>query len=340
MAGATELAHRREPCGVGRCAENPGIDSCGETRNWAAEADTLQNALTVDVEDYFHVAAFAGQIEPRAWGSFVPRVERNTHRLLDLFDEHNGQATFFVLGWVAERFPALVRAIVERGHEVACHGYSHQLIYGQTPAIFREETRRAKQCLEDQAQVPVLGYRAASYSITKRSLWAIQVLADLGFSYDSSIFPIHHDRYGIAGAPRWPYRLNTPDNASIVEFPPSTVDLLGLRLPVGGGGYFRIYPYWLTRAALNHLNRREGRPFMFYLHPWEIDPEQPRVKAGRFSRFRHYTNLRRCEGRLRELLGDFAFGPVQQVLAAETRPSLRYVSAFAEPDPVVVSDGF
>ena len=170
----------------------------------------MRNALTVDVEDYFHVAAFARRIDPATWDRFPLRVERNTHRLLDLFAEQSVHATFFVLGWVAERCPGLVRAIAECGHEVACHGYSHQLIYGQTPAVFREETVRAKACLEDQAQRPVLGYRAASYSITKRSLWALDILAELGFAYDSSIFPVHHDRYGIPGSPRWPYRLDTP----------------------------------------------------------------------------------------------------------------------------------
>ena len=169
----------------------------------------MRNALTVDVEDYFHVAAFARQIDPATWDSFSLRVEYNTQRLLDLFAEREVRATFFVLGWVAEHCPGLVRAIAEQGHEVACHGYSHQLIYEQTPAVFREETIRAKVCLEDHAQRPVLGYRAASYSITKRSLWALDILAELGFAYDSSIFPVHHDRYGIPGSPRWPYRIDT-----------------------------------------------------------------------------------------------------------------------------------
>ena len=211
---------------------------------------TIQNALTVDVEDYFHVAAFSRQIDPATWDRYPLRVERNTHLLLDLFAEREVRATFFVLGWVAERCPQLVRAIAEQGHEVACHGYSHQLIYGQTPDTFRAETIRAKSCLEDQAQCPILGYRAASYSITKRSLWALDILAELGFSYDSSIFPVHHDRYGIPESPRWPYRIDTCSGGSIIEFPPSTLAFGGYRLPVAGGGYFRIYPYWLTRFAL------------------------------------------------------------------------------------------
>ena len=273
----------------------------------------MRNALTVDVEDYFHVAAFARQIDPATWDNFPLRVERNTRRLLDLFAERDVRATFFVLGWVAERCSDLVRAIAEQGHEVACHGYSHQLIYGQAPAVFREETIRAKACLEDQAQCPVLGYRAASYSITKRSLWALDILAELGFAYDSSIFPVHHDRYGIPDSPRWPYRIDT-DGGSLIEFPPSTLAVGGHRLPVAGGGYFRIYPYQLTRFSLSRINRIEGQPFIFYLHPWEVDPEQPRIRAGWLSRFRHYTNLSRCEERLRRLLGDFRFVPAGEVL--------------------------
>lgn len=285
----------------------------------------MRNALTVDVEDYFHVAAFARQIAPATWDRFPLRVERNTHRLLDLFAEREVRATFFVLGWVAERCPSLVRAIADQGHEVACHGYSHQLIYEQTPAVFRAETIRAKACLEDQTQRPVLGYRAASYSITKRSLWALDILAELGFAYDSSIFPIHHDRYGIPGSPRWPYRLYTSSGGSLIEFPPSTLAVGRHRLPVAGGGYFRIYPYPLTRFALSRLNRSEGRPFIFYLHPWEIDSEQPRIRAGRLSTFRHYTNLSRCEERLRRLLQDFSFTPAGEVLEGLVVPTVSAV---------------
>lgn len=289
----------------------------------------IRNAITVDVEDYFHVAAFARQIDPGTWDRFPLRVERNTHRLLDLFAEHDGQATFFVLGWVAERCPGLVRMIADRGHEIACHGYSHQVVYGQTPAIFLAETVRAKACLEDQAQCPILGYRAASYSITHRSLWALDILAELGFSYDSSIFPIHHDCYGIPGSPPWPYRITTRSGGSLIEFPPSTLSVLGYRLPIAGGGYFRQYPYWFTRSALNRLNRREGQPFMFYLHPWEIDPEQPRIRTGWLSTFRHYTNLSRCEGRLRRLLRNFSFAPAKDVLTGLAIPMAVAVDTLA-----------
>lgn len=290
----------------------------------------MRNALTVDVEDYFHVAAFAGQIDRATWDRFPLRVERNTHRLLDLFAERGIHATFFVLGWVAERCPVLVRAIADQGHEVACHGYSHQLIYEQTPAVFRKETVRAKACLEDQAQCSVLGYRAASYSITRRSLWALDTLAELGFSYDSSIFPVRHDRYGIPGSPRWPYRLDTPSGNSLIEFPPSTLAIGGYRLPVAGGGYFRIYPYQLTRFALSRINRTEEQPFIFYLHPWEIDPEQPRIRAGWLSTFRHYTNLSRCEMRLGRLLQDFRFAPAREVLEALSITKVDTVGSLAE----------
>jgi polysaccharide deacetylase family protein (PEP-CTERM system associated) len=274
------------------------------------------NAMTVDVEDYFHVAALASAIDRKDWDRCERRVERNTRRLLALFAEHDLCATFFVLGWVAERHPALVREIAAAGHEVASHGYSHQLVYRQTPGEFRRETRRAKAVLEDQIQRPVQGYRAASYSITKRSLWALDILAELGFAWDSSIFPIRHDRYGIPGTPRWPHRLRTPAGGTLLEFPLSTWQVAGCRLPIAGGGYFRLYPYAVTRTGLSSINRQHRRPFIFYLHPWEIDPEQPRVEAGLLSSFRHYNNLEKCEPRLRRLLSDFRFTTVGHVLDA------------------------
>ena len=275
----------------------------------------ILNALTVDVEDYFHVSAFAESIDRHDWDKHPLRVENNTRRLLDLFDEREVKATFFVLGWVAERAVSLVREIAARGHEVACHGYSHQLVYNQTPDVFREETLRSKHLLEDIVQVPVRGYRAASYSITERSRWALDIIAEAGFDYDSSIFPVHHDRYGIPGAPDYPHRLETPKGHSLVEFPLSTARLLSYRLPVAGGGYFRIYPYTMTRAGLRQINRRQ-QPFIFYLHPWEIDPDQPRIAASWFSRFRHYRNLEKCESRLCRLMADFQFGTTWDVLNA------------------------
>jgi polysaccharide deacetylase family protein (PEP-CTERM system associated) len=273
------------------------------------------NAMTVDVEDYFHVSAFARRIDRRDWDSYPLRVGNNTARLLDILSQYDVRATFFTLGWVAERDPALIKRIAAAGHEIACHGYSHELVYRQTPAVFRQETEHAKKILEDLVQMPIAGYRAASYSITAASLWALDVLCELGFTYDSSVFPVRHDRYGIPGARREPHRLRTPAGNSIIEFPLSTIELLRYRLPVSGGGYFRLFPYAVTRAALRHINDREHNPVIFYLHPWEIDPNQPRVEAGWLSRFRHYNNLEKCEARLHRLLKDFRFGRVGDALA-------------------------
>jgi polysaccharide deacetylase family protein (PEP-CTERM system associated) len=274
---------------------------------------SIQNALTVDVEDYFQVSAFAKSVSPHDWDNFSLRVEKNTHKLLDLFDERQIKATFFVLGWVAERENSLILEIANRGHEVACHGYSHQLVYNQSPDVFRQETIRSKSLLEDIIQQPVRGYRAASYSITNRSLWALDILAEAGFDYDSSIFPVRHDRYGIPDSPEFPYVLDTPEGHKLVEFPLSTAKLMKYKLPIAGGGYFRLYPYWLSRAGLRQINRKE-KPFIFYLHPWEVDPEQPRISASRLSRFRHYNNLDKCEDRLRQLTSDFQFTTVEKVL--------------------------
>ncbi len=204
--------------------------------------------------------------------------------------------------------------IAARGHEIACHGFSHRLVYEQSPIEFREETLRSKKLLEDITGSAVLGYRAASYSIVSKSLWALDVLVELGFIYDSSIFPVRHDRYGIPNAERVPYRMSTPNGASIVEWPLATAMILGCRLPVAGGGYFRLLPYWISRWGLASINRRERRPFIFYLHPWEIDPGQPHVSASWLSRFRHYTNLEKCEERLRRLLGEFRFGTARDSL--------------------------
>ncbi len=277
----------------------------------------MRNALTVDVEDYFHVAALASAVRPEQWEHCERRVEANTRRLLDIFDEQGVRITFFVLGWVAERHPALIRDISRRGHEIASHGQSHQLVYRQTPQQFRNETIHAKQVLEDLIQQPVEGYRAASYSITNDSLWALDILVETGHLWDSSIFPIRHDRYGIPDMPRWPHRLRTPAGNSLIEFPLSTCELAGYRLPVAGGGYFRLYPYRLTELALSQINKYERRPFIFYLHPWEIDPKQPRLKAGWFSAFRHYNNLHKCEPRLRRLLQRFRFTTVRKVLQTQ-----------------------
>jgi polysaccharide deacetylase family protein (PEP-CTERM system associated) len=272
------------------------------------------NAFTVDVEDYFHVAALSSVISRDSWSTREYRVEANTERLLSLLAERGVQGTFFVLGWVAERSPSLVRRIVAQGHEIACHGFSHELVFRQTEPVFREETQRAKHCLEDLTGQSVLGYRAASFSVTPASLWALDVLIDLGFAYDSSVFPIHHDTYGMPGATPEPNRLRAPSGRTLVEFPMSAATFFGLPVPVSGGGYFRILPYWLTRAGLRQINQQHRRPFTFYLHPWELDPGQPRIKVGWRSRFRHYTNLERCESRLRRILGEFAFTSMREAL--------------------------
>ncbi len=275
----------------------------------------IRNALTVDVEDYFHVANLAPNIRRESWNSRESRVVANTQKLLAIFEQFDVRGTFFVLGWVAERYPQLIRDIAERGHEIACHGFSHRLVYEQSPEEFYQETLRAKNLLQDITGSAVLGYRAASYSIVRESLWALDILAELGFVYDSSIFPVRHDRYGIPDAERAPHRMATPNGKSIVEWPLATARILGFRLPVAGGGYFRLLPYWLSRWGLASINRRELRPFVFYLHPWEIDPAQPRVSASWSSRFRHYTNLGKCEERLRRLLAEFRFGTARDGLA-------------------------
>ncbi len=280
-----------------------------------APAQRTVNAFSIDVEDYFQVAALAGAISRDSWPTREYRVEANTGRILSLLDEKKIRGTFFVLGWVAEKSPGLVKRIAAEGHEIACHGHSHQLIYRQTQKEFREETTRAKRFLEDVIGQPVLGYRAASFSITRDSLWALDVLIDLGFEYDSSVFPIRHDRYGIPGASPEIGRIAAPSQRTLVEFPMSAASFFGVQVPVSGGGYFRILPYWLTRTGLTQINEQAGRPFTFYLHPWEVDPGQPRVKVGAFSRFRHYTNLHRCEARLRRVLGDFSFSTMREVLA-------------------------
>jgi polysaccharide deacetylase family protein (PEP-CTERM system associated) len=273
------------------------------------------NAFTIDVEDYFQVEAMSSVIARDSWSQREYRCEKNVARLLEMLAERNIHGTFFILGWIAERSPQLVRDIAAAGHEIACHGMSHKLIYRQTPEEFRAETRKSKALLEDLTGQPVYGYRAASFSIVKSSLWALDELIDAGFTYDSSVFPIRHDNYGIPDAALAPYEIEAPSGRKLVEFPMSIVNWGKVKLPVSGGGYFRIFPYWLTRKSLARINERERRPFVFYLHPWEIDPGQPRIAASLKSRLRHYTNLSRCEARLGRLLDEFAFAPMREVLS-------------------------
>jgi len=276
------------------------------------------------VEDYFQVTAFAKVIDPQDWDIYPSRVENNTTRVLDLLDEHGLKATFFVLGWVAERFPGLVRTIANRGHEVACHGYGHQLIYKQDPDTFRQDLRRSKSVLEQTTGLPVLGFRAPSYSITAQSLWALDVLIEEGFAYDSSIFPVVHDNYGIPGAKRFPH-LITRSSGSIREFPLTTLpmNLLGrkMTLPVAGGGYLRLLPVGLIRRGMQRINAHENQPVVLYFHPWEMDPDQPRIKSCFRSRFRHYHNLDLTEDKLRYLFKGLEFGTMSEVLGLDGNSS-------------------
>src|SRR5580658_1616069 len=259
-----------------------------------------RNVVSVDVEDYFHAESFSDVVDRARWDSYTSRVEVNTRRLLELLATLNVHATFFVLGWVAERFPALVREIAAGGHELGCHSYWHRLIYKLDPAEFREDTRRAKSIIEQIAGQPVTGYRAPTYSVIDRSVWALDILTELGFTYDSSIFPIHHDRYGRPGAPRAPFRFQTP-SGPMTEFPITTFRLAGHNLPVGGGGYLRLLPQLYTRMGLKRV-LKEGLPVVIYIHPWEVDPEQPRLPGRLSSRLRHYTNLSKTLERFRNVL--------------------------------------
>ena len=260
----------------------------------------IANAMTVDVEDYFHAEVFSGVVDRSRWDSYASRVEGNTRRLLELLGDLNLHGTFFVLGWVAERFPGLVREIAAGGHELACHSYWHRLIYKLDPAEFREDTRRAKNVIEQAAGQPVYGYRAPTYSVIDRSVWALEILAELGFTYDSSIYPIRHDRYGMPGAPRSPFRFQTP-SGPMTEFPITTFRLAGHNMPVGGGGYLRLLPRLYTHMGLKRV-QKEGVPIVIYIHPWEVDPEQPTLPVGLKSRLRHYTNLSRTFDRFQSVL--------------------------------------
>ncbi|TPG61404.1 DUF3473 domain-containing protein [Roseomonas nepalensis] len=268
--------------------------------------------MSVDVEDWFQVQAFAGTIPRADWDGFAPRVEANTDRILAAFDRAGARATFFTLGWVAERQPALVRRIVAAGHELASHGHGHELVSEIGETRFREDIRRAKRVLEDVAGVPVRGYRAPTFSIGPAlTPWAHRVLAEEGYSYSSSVFPIRHDLYGAPDSPRVTHR---PDPAGVTEVPMTTVRALGRNLPFSGGGWFRLMPYPLFRAGLRRVNRAEGQPGVFYFHPWEVDPGQPEVPgAARRSRFRHRVGLEAMEGRLERLLRDFAWGRMDEV---------------------------
>lgn len=287
---------------------------------------TIVNYLSIDVEDYFHVSAFEGVSPPTAWDGREMRVEENTDKILSLLDVHSVKATFFVLGWVAERCPGLIDRIVAEGHELASHGYGHQRLCNQSRQDFKTDVRRSKQLLEDISGHQVIGYRAPSYSLSRDTFWAFDELCDAGYRYDSSIFPVRHDFYGVCDWPRFSM-IATKDSAgqwqagdglqkdspAILEVPVSTFRLAKRNVPIAGGGYFRLYPYALTRWALQRINQAEQQPFVFYLHPWEIDPGQPRISgAGLKSRVRHYLNLEKTEERFKQLLRDFKFTKISE----------------------------
>jgi polysaccharide deacetylase family protein (PEP-CTERM system associated) len=277
------------------------------------DATSCVNALSVDVEDYFQVSAFEQHVAQADWDSRELRVDRNVGRLLEIFAEHDVRATFFMLGWVAQKVPSMVREIVAGGHEIASHGFKHTRVTTQQPHEFREDIVRTKALLEDMSGQEVIGYRAASYSINRDNMWALDILAETGHRYSSSVYPIKHDLYGIPDAPRFRFAVG---ESRLTEIPITTVPLLGRNWPCGGGGYFRLFPYWMSKWALEHVNRVERQSAVFYFHPWEIDPGQPRVEGlGWKTKFRHYLNLDRVEHRLRQLLDDFHWDRLDRVFA-------------------------
>jgi polysaccharide deacetylase family protein (PEP-CTERM system associated) len=265
------------------------------------------HVMSVDVEDYFMVEAFSGSVPRHPWDTWPSRVLANTERLLDLFDKYNVKATFFFVGWVAKKFPRLVRDTHARGHELATHSYWHRPVYSLTPEQFREDTHAASCAIEDASGTKVNGYRAPSWSITKESLWALDILSEQGYTYDSSIFPIHHDLYGLPGAKRFPYRLVCSNGQTLEEFPPASVKCLGVVLPGGGGGYLRILPMAYTRWVFREFERKYQERVVVYVHPWELDPAHPRIKDRLKSRLRHYTNLSKMQARLEFLCQHYSF---------------------------------
>ncbi len=274
----------------------------------------IQNALTIDVEDYYQVSGFERDISREDWDNYPSRVVANTRRILAMLEGHGIKATFFVLGWVADRFPALVREIDAAGHEVGSHSYWHRLVHELTPGEFRDDLCRSRDLLQEIINKPVTAYRAPSFSITTQSLWALDILVREGFNVDSSVCPIRHDRGGIPDAPRQPY-VHDLASGSLWEFPPSVARIANVNLPISGGGYFRLYPYSVSNWLLQRVNTKDQLPFVFYIHPWEIDPDQPRLKVStRSLRFRHYVNLSTTEAKLERLLANFAFGRLDDVL--------------------------
>jgi len=273
-------------------------------------AANVVNGVSVDLEDYYHVEAFASRISRSEWATFPSRVRQNTSRTLQLLDQEGCRATFFVLGWIAEREPSLIRELADAGHEVACHSHLHRPLHTLKPSEFRDDLRRSRDAIEGAAGVRVLGFRAPTFSITNRTVWALDILLEEGFRYDSSIFPIHHDLYGIPDAPRWAHRRQTLSKTSIWEIPPSTMRILKMNIPFGGGGYLRLLPMSFTRWAIARTQNLERQPVIVYFHPWELDPEQPRLSGSWRSRLRHYTGLTKTADRLREILSAGTFEPL------------------------------
>ncbi len=277
-----------------------------------APGQRIRNAMTCDVEDYFQVSAFAPYIDRDSWPSRECRVEANMERILAIYERHGVKATFFTLGWIAERYPAMVKKIVAAGHELASHGYGHLRASDQTREQFDNDIRSSKALLEDIGGQAVLGYRAPSFSIGHANLWALEALQEAGYRYSSSIYPIAHDHYGMPDAPRFAFYPHGPDG--LLEVPVTTVNMLGRNLPAGGGGYFRLLPYALSRWMMQKVNREDRQPALFYFHPWELDPGQPRPQGlDAKSRFRHYVNIERMEGRLEQLARDFAWDRMDRI---------------------------
>lgn len=290
---------------------SPAVPARPAVPSAAAVAATRVNAMSIDVEEYFQVWAFEDVIDRTTWEDRPSRIDICLERVCALLDARNVRATFFVLGWIAERHPHWIRRLAAAGHEIASHGYDHRRVTDLTPAAFRADVESTRKCLEDLSGAGVVGYRAPSYSINRERLWALDELAQAGYRYSSSVYPVHHDLYGIPEAPRGPFRHST---SGLLEIPVTTVKLFGANVPCGGGGYFRFWPYRFSRWAIQRVNSVDAMPAVFYFHPWEVDPEQPRVERARAkSRFRHYLNLERMTHRLARLLGDFSWDRMDRV---------------------------
>ncbi len=310
MSLAAQFGIRFRQPGEAKARTSPTASSRLQEKRTTQQSCELVDGLSVDLEDYYHVEAFAEQISRARWSALPSRIRQNTQRTLALLERTGCRATFFVLGWVAEREPGLIRELAQAGHELACHSHLHRHLHGLTPSQFRDDLARSRYAIENAAGMKVVGFRAPSFSVTRKTLWALEILAEEGFEYDSSIFPIHHDLYGIPDAPRRIHRRQLPSGRAIWEVPPSTLRIGKVNLPVGGGGYLRLFPLWFTRWAIETIHRQDGQPTIVYFHPWELDPDQPRLQGSWKSRLRHYNGLAKTEGRLQEILSHGSFQPL------------------------------